>query len=128
MLGILAQTESANAAAWLERFPTDEILVMFIVAVVFTTALLVVIAWCVTSTIRTICVAAANARMAEQLARQGMPGDQIQQLVRANSRRRFPWSFGHCGPASRWREPNRPVHAMYGKPAGAGGSAESALR
>ena len=84
-----ADTTAATWGDWMDRFPCDELLAMFVVGMVFSTVLIAVVAWCVTSTIRAVLVASANARMAEKLAGQGMPGDQIARLVQANSRSGF---------------------------------------
>ncbi len=106
---IMAQVNSlppvSGETVWFDRFPTDQIMVMFIVFVVFTTLLLVSIAWFVTGTIRTVCVARANARLAEKLSGNGIPPEQIERIVRANWRhgrllgllRPFSWS--------RWQSP-----------------------
>jgi hypothetical protein len=106
MNGLFAQAvESAAPADWLERFPTEEVMVMVIVLTVFTALFLIVVTWCVTNTIRTIYVASSNARMAESLSQQGVPAEQIERLVRANWRKGRLISL--CIPqfGRRWREP-----------------------
>ncbi len=57
MINFLAQTESRGAASILESAPTDEIMVMCVVFIVFSTLLLVVVTYCVTSTVRAIRIA-----------------------------------------------------------------------
>lgn len=107
MNGILAQAmESAAPLDWLERFPTEEVMVMFIVLTVFTALFLTVVTWCVTNTIRTIYVASSNAKMAETLSQQGVPAEQIEKLVRANWRKGRLLSFSIPQFGRRWREPN----------------------
>ena len=116
MLKLLAQAEPVVPATdWLDRFPTDEIVVMLVVAVLSSTVLLIAIAWCVTNTIRSIYIASANAKMAEQLAGRGMAADGIERLVRANSRPfwRLPGSPGQGGG---WRQPRGTDSPTWGKP------------
>jgi hypothetical protein len=100
------QVIETGPGSWLDRFPTDEIMVMFIVAVVFSTLLLVSITWFVTGTIRTIHIAAVNARMAEKLCQQGIPSEQVERIVRSNWRRGRLFGRWRSPVASRWQMPS----------------------
>jgi len=114
-MNLLAQNEVTNGLPrLLESAPTDEIMVMFVVFTVFTTLLLVTVAICVTHTVRTIKVASINARLTEKLASQGIPMEQVEQLVRANQRRPI---LPRLSMPSRWRKAQTRGVTMPGKPA-----------
>ena len=113
MINFLAQTESRGAASILESAPTDEIMVMCVVFIVFSTLLLVVVTYCVTSTVRAIRIASIQAQLIEKLVKQGVPHEQIEKLVKAN---RPGISLPTVSWPSRWRQPESRV-STPGKPA-----------
>ncbi len=114
MYGFLAQVESAGPREWFDRFSSDEMFVILIIAIVFSSLLIATITWCVTSTVRSVLIAAANAKMADKLAQQGMPAEQIHHLVQANSRSGL-FSCGGRAPRG-WQKPRQPLERTYGKP------------
>lgn len=113
-MNLLAQTQSEGVVGILERAPTDEIMIMFIVFIVFSTLLLIVVTWCITSTIRSIRIASIHSQLTEKLVREGVPYEHIERLIRANGRRiRFPIV---CLP-SKWQRGESRMQQVPGKPA-----------
>ena len=116
-MNLLAQQEHfGGVAGILDKAPTDEIMVMFVVFVVFSSLILITTTFFVTNTIRSIKVASINAQLTEKLVQQGVPHEQVERLVRANSKG---IKLPNIQLPSRWRKAQQPASTMPGKPVGA---------
>jgi type II secretory pathway component PulJ len=100
---------SARFDELLESAPAEEIMIIVVVAIIFSTLLLIAITFLVTSTIRSVRIASINARLIEKLVREGVPVERIERLVRANRRGNLLSAFTWVGQKyrigqSRWKK------------------------
>lgn len=119
-MNVLAQQEhyygGSGFSRILESAPSHEIMVMVVVGIVFSTMLMIVLTVCVTNTIRSIKTASINSRLTEKLVKEGLSCEQIERLVRANSRRFYLPGIPAKWKPSKWQKAESLAQTTPGKP------------